>query len=281
MKRTHSCGILSLKEDKKKVSLIGWAQRIRDHGGKKFIDIRDREGVTQVVFDPDVTKNFAEVENFRREYLIQINGVVRPRPDGTVNPRMKTGEVEVLVNDFVVVNKCDVLPFDIDAEHFKDVNEELRLEYRYLDLRRSDMFDTFKKRHQFIKAIREHLDNQEFIEVETPYLTKSTPEGARDMLVPSRKHEGTFYALPQSPQLFKQLLMVSGFERYYQIARCFRDEDSRKDRQLEFTQMDTEMSFVSFDELREIMEGALIKAMKVYGKDLTHKHFEVMTYDEA
>lgn len=191
MKRTHTCGKLRIADDKKTVILIGWAQRIRDHGGKKFIDLRDREGVTQIVFDPDVTKSFAEVENFRREFIISVNGVVRPRPEGTVNPKMPTGEVEVLVSDFEVVNKCDVLPFDLDEEHFKEVNEELRLEYRYLDLRRTDMFKTFQNRHKFISAIRGFLDKNDFIEVETPFLTKSTPEGARDMLVPSRKHKSS------------------------------------------------------------------------------------------
>jgi aspartyl-tRNA synthetase len=280
--RTHNCGELKLKEDKKSVTLIGWAQRIRDHGGKKFIDLRDREGITQVVFDPDVTNNFNEVDHFKREFLLKVNGVVRPRPEGTINPRMVTGEIEVLVKDFEIINKCETLPFDIDEEHFNnEVSEEIRLEYRYLDLRRKEMFETFKRRHKFVKAIRDHLDSLNFIDVETPFLTKSTPEGARDMLVPSRKHQGSFYALPQSPQLFKQLLMVAGFEKYYQVVRCFRDEDSRKDRQLEFTQIDTEMSFTSFEDLRKTMEEALIKGFSVYNKKFTRKDFIEMTYDEA
>ena len=281
MDRTHTCNDLQISNDKENVQLIGWAQRIRDHGGKKFIDIRDRYGRTQSVFDPDVTKDFSKVEEFRREYLLKIWGRVRPRPEGTKNPKLTTGEIEVIVDNFEVINECDVLPFDLDEEHFKDVNEELRLEYRYLDLRRKPMIDTLVGRHKFISALRNYLDKNDFVEIETPYLTKSTPEGARDMLVPSRKHEGEFYALPQSPQLFKQLLMISGLEKYYQLARCFRDEDSRKDRQLEFTQLDVEMSFVNFEEFKTIMEGSLIEAFKVYGYEIKHDDFKVLTYDEA
>ena len=281
MERTHTCTQLRISDDKKEVQLIGWAQRIRDHGGKKFIDLRDREGITQIVFDPDVTQNFEKVEEFRREYLLQISGTVRPRPEGTKNLKHPTGEVEVLVTNFEIINTSDVLPFDLDEEHFKDVNEELRLEYRYLDLRRSDMLHGFMRRHQFISTLRNFLDAQGFIDVETPLLTKSTPEGARDMLVPSRKHDGSFYALPQSPQLFKQLLMVAGFEKYYQVAKCFRDEDSRKDRQLEFTQLDLEMSFISWDDFKPLMEKSLIDAMKVYGKELSHDDFVTLTYHEA
>ncbi len=281
MYRTHTCTELRIENDKEEVKLIGWAQRIRDHGGKKFIDLRDKGGITQIVFDPDVTKNFEEVESFRREFLIQINGTVRPRPEGTVNEKHLTGKIEVLVKEFEVVNKCDVLPFDLDEEHFKDVNEDLRLEYRYLDLRRKEMYDSFKRRHKFISTMRYFLDKEDFMEVETPFLTKSTPEGARDMLVPSRKQEGSFYALPQSPQLFKQLLMVAGFEKYYQVARCFRDEDSRKDRQLEFTQLDLEMSFVEFEEFQKLMQEVLIEALKVYEKKVTHEDFKSLTYKEA
>lgn len=281
MARTHRCADLRIEDDKKEVCLIGWAQRIRDHGGKKFIDLRDRYGITQIVFDPDVTKGFEEVEGFRREFLLEVNGTVRPRPDGTVNEKHDTGKIEVLVKDFKIVNKCEILPFDLDEEHFKEVNEDLRLEYRYLDLRRKEMQDIFIRRHKFISALRRYFDKNDFIEVETPFLAKSTPEGARDMLVPSRKHEGNFYALPQSPQLFKQLLMVSGFERYYQVVKCFRDEDSRKDRQLEFTQVDLEMSFIEWDEFRNLMEGSLIEAFKVYGHNVSHEDFNVMTYGEA
>lgn len=278
--RTHKCDELRISDDKSKVTLIGWAQRIRDHGGKKFIDLRDRYGITQVVFDPDVTKNFTEVESFRREFLIKLNGTVRPRPTGTINKKHNTGEVEVLISDFELVNSCDVLPFDIDKEDI-DVNDDLRLEYRYLDLRRNDMQTALIRRHKFISALRYFFDKQDFIDVETPFLTKSTPEGARDMLVPSRKHEGSFYALPQSPQLFKQLLMISGLEKYYQVVRCFRDEDSRKDRQLEFTQLDLEMSFVEMDEFRVLMENSLIEAMKVYGKEIKNSDFKSLTYAES
>lgn len=281
MERTHTCSQLRISDDKNEVKLIGWAQRIRDHGGKKFIDLRDREGITQIVFDPEVTQNFEEVETFRREFLISIEGTVRPRPEGTINEKHVTGEVEVLVTSFELINSCDVLPFDLDQEHFKDVNEELRLEYRYLDLRRPEMLHSFMRRHKFISKLRNFLDDEGFIDVETPLLTKSTPEGARDMLVPSRKHDGSFYALPQSPQLFKQLLMVAGFEKYYQIARCFRDEDSRKDRQLEFTQVDVEMSFISWEEFKPLMEKALIKAVEAYGKKVDHNNFTTLTYEES
>ena len=281
MIRTHTCDALRIEDDKSEVKLIGWAQRIRDHGGKKFIDLRDREGLTQIVFDPDVTKNFSEVESYRREFLIEIQGTVRPRPEGTVNNKHNTGEVEVLVKEFTLVNACDVLPFDLDKESTQEVNEELRLEYRYLDLRRPEMLKGFQRRHKFISALRYFFDNHDFIDVDTPTLTKSTPEGARDMLVPSRKHEGQFYALPQSPQLFKQLFMVAGFERYYQVAKCYRDEDSRKDRQLEFAQLDLEMSFMDWPEFRELMEKSLIEAMKVYDKDMSHTDFTTLTYAEA
>jgi aspartyl-tRNA synthetase len=278
--RTHNCNELNINDNKKEVVLIGWAQRIRDHGGKKFVDLRDRYGLTQIVFDPEVTKDFEKVENFRREFLIKVFGTVRPRPDGTINKKLSTGEIEVLVKNYEVINECEVLPFDIDSDEI-DVNEELRLEYRYLDLRRKTMQETFKRRHKFLSALRNFFDKNDFIEVETPFLTKSTPEGARDLLVPSRKHPGNFYALPQSPQLFKQLLMIAGFERYYQIVKCFRDEDSRKDRQLEFTQLDLEMSFIDFEEFRNLMEESLIEAFKTYNINLTHDDFKTMTYQEA
>ena len=281
MIRTHKCADLRIDNDKKKVKLVGWAQRIRDHGGKKFIDLRDREGITQIVFDPDVTKNFTDVEHFRREFLINVEGVVRPRPSGTINKKHATGEVEVLISSFEVINECEVLPFDIDKDKTNDVNEDLRLEFRYLDLRRLSMQKSFMRRHKFISKIRNFLDKEEFVEVETPLLTKSTPEGARDMLVPSRKHHGSFYALPQSPQLFKQLLMVAGFEKYYQVARCFRDEDSRKDRQLEFTQIDIEMSFVDFDEFKVLMQKVLIDAFGVYDVKISDKNFSVISYHES
>ncbi len=280
MARTHTCDDLRITDDKNTVKLVGWAQRIRDHGGLKFIDLRDRYGITQIVFDPDVTKNFTEVESFRREYLIEISGEVRPRPEGTINKKHNTGEIEIITKSFNLINKCDVLPFDLDKADI-DVNEDLRLEYRYLDLRRREMQQSFIKRHKFISTLRNFFDQRDFVDIETPFLTKSTPEGARDMLVPSRKHESKFYALPQSPQLFKQLLMVAGFERYYQVVRCFRDEDSRKDRQLEFTQMDLEMSFTDYDEFKIMMEESLIEAVKAYGKKISHESFESITYAES
>ncbi len=282
MNRTHKCNELKLNDNGKEVKLIAWAQRIRDHGGKKFIDLRDRYGITQIVFDPDVTENFSDVETFKREFLLYIEGKVRPRPEGTINLKHETGEIEILVNKFEIVNKCEILPFDLDEEHFKeDLNEDLRLEYRYLDLRRPSMQKNFINRHKFLSAIRNYFDKNDFIEVETPFLTKSTPEGARDMLVPSRKSEGKFYALPQSPQLFKQLLMVAGFERYYQIVKCFRDEDSRKDRQLEFTQLDLEVSFINYEEFKILMQNALIEAFKTYNIHLSEENFISISHQVA
>lgn len=283
MKRTDTCGSLRISDDKRRVVLTGWAQRIRDHGGKKFIDLRDRKGITQVVFDPDVTKNFHDVEGLRREFLISVEGVVRPRPEGTLNEKHDTGAIEVLVDIFEVVSECAVLPFaiDVDEKEIEEVNEDLRLKYRYLDLRKKPMLDALIARSNFYKAIREYMSSQDFIEVETPTLARSTPEGARDMLVPSRKYQGSFYALPQSPQLFKQLLMVAGVERYYQIARCYRDEDSRKDRQLEFTQLDLEVSFLSQKELFEIIEGLFKYSLKEAFNVEIKEEFVTLTYDEA
>ncbi len=281
-KRTHTCGELSRADEGKEVVLIGWAQRFRDHGGKIFIDLRDREGLTQIVFDPSVLGDkFTEAESIRKEFLLSIRGLVRLRPEGTVNEKLKTGEIEVLVKDFEVISKSKVLPFEIDEEHFKGVGEEVRLKYRYLDLRRKEMLNVLKVRSRFFNFLRSFLISKGFIEVETPYLTKSTPEGARDLLVPSRKHKGTFYALPQSPQLFKQLLMVAGIEKYFQIARCFRDEDSRKDRQLEFTQLDIEVSFMSQDELFSLMEEMFSESFKeIFGIDVKIP-FKRMSYREA
>lgn len=267
--RTHTCGALRSSNISKEVQLIGWAQRIRDHGGKKFIDLRDREGITQIVFDPDITENFEVIETIRRESVIQIKGVVGARPEGTVNEKHKTGEIEVVVLSFTIINNCEVLPFDIDEEHYKDVNEELRLEYRYLDLRRADMQKSLINRSKFMNYIRNYMSSRDYIEVETPILTASSPEGARDFIVPSRKSHGSGFALPQAPQLFKQMLMVSGLEKYYQIAKCFRDEDLRKDRQFEFTQLDVEQSFTSQEELFNFVEGLVKSSFKeIYGVDI-------------
>ncbi|MDA3856123.1 MAG: aspartate--tRNA ligase [Candidatus Woesearchaeota archaeon] len=281
MMRTHNCGQLRISDDTKKVTLVGWAQRIRDHGGKKFIDLRDRYGITQIVFDPDVTKEFSEVENFKREYLIQIEGIVRPRPEGTINEKHDSGKIEIITNSFKVISKCETLPFPIDVENSVDVNEDLRLKHRYLDLRKKPMLEALQARAKLYKAIRDYLTEKDFIEVETPTLGKSTPEGARDMLVPSRKSKGNFYALPQSPQLFKQLLMIAGVEKYYQIARCYRDEDSRKDRQLEFTQLDMELSFVSQAELFTLMEELLQYSFKeAFNVEITTP-FHKLTYAQS
>ena len=281
MKRTNTCGDLRIDDNKKEVILTGCAQRIRDHGRKKFIDLRDRKGITQVVFDPDFTKQFHEVETYRREYLISVKGLVRPRPEGTINKKHGTGEIEILVSEFELVSSCEVLPFDIDVEETEGVNEELRLKYRYLDLRKKPMYKNLIARSNFYKSLRNFLDKEDFIEVETPTLARSTPEGARDMLVPSRKFNGSFYALPQSPQLFKQLLMVGGIERYYQIARCYRDEDSRKDRQLEFTQLDMEMSFMDQEELFTLIENMFKYSFKeTFNVDIKTPFFR-LPYAEA
>lgn len=281
MEKTHTCNKLTLKDNKSTVTLIGWARRIRDHGGKKFIDLRDREGYTQIVFDPDVTEKFDEVNNFRREYLLQIHGKVRPRPDGTINKKLATGEIEVLVEKFNLINKCEVLPFEIEEEGSADINEELRLEYRYLDLRRDSMQKALINRSKFSKVIRDIFDEAGYIEVDTPILTASSPEGARDFLVPSRKHQGSFFALPQAPQLFKQILMVAGLEKYYQIATCFRDEDLRKDRQYEFKQVDMEVSFLSQEQLFKFMNEVISKSFKkVYDVDVKGD-INILTYKEA
>lgn len=279
MRRTHTCNELTIKQNKESVTLIGWAQRVRDHGGKKFIDLRDREGITQIVFDPDVTQNFKEVDSFRREFLIEINGEVRPRLEGTINKKLNTGEIEIITKTFTLLNKSEPLPFELDDDI--EVNEELRLEYRYLDLRRPSMHNALKNRSKFNKALRDAFDNDNYIEVETPILAASSPEGARDFLVPSRKHPGSFFALPQAPQMFKQILMVSGIEKYYQIATCFRDEDLRKDRQYEFKQLDMEASFISQEELFTFINNTLKKSFKdIYDIDLKND-INTMSYFEA
>ena len=245
------CADLDASSVDREVRLCGWVQRRRDHGGVIFIDLRDRSGLVQVVFDPDRVDPFAIAESVRGEYVLQVLGRVRMRPEGTLNPDLPTGAIELLGLEISVLNSADPLPFPIEDP---DTGEALRLRYRYLDLRSDRMQGNLRLRHQVIRALRGYLDDREFVEMETPILTRSTPEGARDYLVPSRVHPGQFFALPQSPQLFKQLLMVSGFERYYQIARCFRDEDLRADRQPEFTQLDIEMSFVEESDIIAAME---------------------------
>jgi aspartyl-tRNA synthetase len=251
--RTHYCGNVDEKLTSQEVTVAGWVHRRRDHGGVIFVDLRDREGLLQVVFDPDSKDVFSEAERLRGEFVIQVKGKVRSRPAGTVNANLKSGQVELLARELAVLNRSEPLPFQLD-EH---VSEEVRLKYRYLDLRREVMIKRLRQRHHITRAMRSYLDGNGYIDLETPVLGKSTPEGARDYLVPSRTHAGKFFALPQSPQIFKQLLMVAGFDRYYQIVRCFRDEDLRADRQPEFTQLDIETSFLSQDDIMASMEGLL------------------------
>jgi len=276
--RSHYCGQVTEKAIGQEVQLCGWVHRRRDHGGVIFVDLRDREGLVQVVFDPDAPDIFSKAERIRSEYVVQVKGIVRNRPEGTVNSGLATGQVEVLASKLDVLNESETPPFQIDDE---DVSEEHRLRYRYVDLRRPEMFRRLQMRAKIAKCLREFLDAKGFLDVETPFLTKATPEGARDYLVPSRTHEGKFFALPQSPQLFKQLLMVGGIDRYYQIVRCFRDEDLRADRQPEFTQLDIETSFLDEETLMTMMEEMIrelfIKVLEVP----LHEPFLRMTYAEA
>ena len=257
--RSHECGALDQGLIDQTVTVCGWAHRRRDHGGVIFIDLRDRTGVVQVVADPDEKHAFEAADRVRGEYVLKVEGRVRRRPPGTENPDMPTGQVEIYANSVEILNRADPLPFQLEED---DVNEAVRLKYRYVDLRRLTMQHKLRLRHTIIREFRAFLDEREFVEIETPILTRSTPEGARDYLVPSRIHDGQFFALPQSPQLFKQLLMVSGFERYYQLARCFRDEDLRADRQPEFTQLDIETSFMDEAEITSLMETMIRRVFK-------------------
>jgi len=252
--RSHFCGEVTESLLDQDVAVCGWVDTRRDHGGVIFIDLRDREGVVQVVIDPDTQGAFATAEGARNEYVLRVTGRVRRRPAGTENPELRTGQIEILAKGIEVLNKADPLPFQLDET---DVGEAVRLKYRYLDLRRDFMHRNIRLRHRISRGLRRFLEERDFIEIETPMLTRSTPEGARDYLVPSRTHPGHFFALPQSPQLFKQLLMISGFERYYQITRCFRDEDLRADRQPEFTQLDIEMAFVDEEQVMGLIEGMI------------------------
>jgi aspartyl-tRNA synthetase len=266
MKRTHHCNALRPEHAGQTVTLVGWVHSRRDLGGVLFIDLRDREGRTQTVFDPsDLAKDvFDRASKLHSESVIQVIGKVRQRPAGTNNDKIATGQVEVLVKELAVLNDADILPFPVDdPEIANKVNEELRLQYRYLDLRRPEMARNLRIRSKVANAYRTYMEEQGFLEVETPILFKSTPEGAREFLVPNRRDPGTFYALPQSPQQFKQILMVAGIERYYQLARCFRDEDQRADRQLEFTQIDIEMSFIDREDIYALIEGLLKRVWKV------------------
>jgi aspartyl-tRNA synthetase len=275
--RSHYCGQVDDKLIGQEVTVAGWVHRRRDHGGVIFVDLRDREGLLQIVFDPDAAAIFKEAERLRGEFVIKVKGRVRERPAGTINSNLASGRVELLAQELEVLNRSEPLPFQLD----ETVGEEVRLKYRYLDLRREVMSQRLRLRHRITRSMRHFLDNNGFIDLETPMLTKATPEGARDYLVPSRTHPGKFFALPQSPQIFKQLLMISGFDRYYQIVRCFRDEDLRADRQPEFTQLDIETSFLSQDDIMRLMEGLVRHFFKeVLGVSLPDP-IERMTFAEA
>ncbi len=275
--RTHLCEDIGANDIGKQTTVSGWVHRRRDHGGVIFIDLRDVSGILQLVFDPEYEDLFKTAEKIRSEFVLSVSGIVRERPDGTINNDMKTGAVELLVESGEVLNASKTPPF----HHDEATNEDIRLKYRYLDLRREDMSKNIKIRHEITRSLREYLNKSSYFEIETPILTKATPEGARDYLVPSRTQQGNFFALPQSPQLFKQLLMMSGFDRYYQIARCFRDEDLRADRQPEFTQLDVEMSFVEQDDVKAEMETMVRGLFKsVLDVDLNNQ-FPQVTHAEA
>ena len=276
--RSHYCGVVDETLLDQEVTLCGWANRRRDHGGVIFVDLRDREGLVQVVFNPDDPEMFVQAEAIRNEYVLQVTGKVRARPEGTVNNDLRTGKIEINVTKLVVLNASETPPFMIDDD---DVNEDNRLKYRYLDMRRPEMLKRIKLRSQITRTLREYLDNQDFWDMETPMLTKATPEGARDYLVPSRTHQGSFFALPQSPQIFKQLLMVAGMDRYYQMVRCFRDEDLRADRQPEFTQLDMELSFVDEEEIMSITENMIRDLFAHVLEAPLPNPFPRMTHEEA
>ncbi len=276
--RTHYCGELNEGNIDESVTLCGWVHRRRDHGGVIFLDMRDRDGITQVVFDPDTADSFALAEQVRNEFVIQIQGMVRARPEGTHNLDMATGRIEVLGKVLTILNAAETPPFQLD-EHM-EVGEDVRLRNRFIDLRRPEMLNKLRMRSKVTSTIRRYLDENGFLDIETPILTRATPEGARDYLVPSRTYQGEFFALPQSPQLFKQLLMISGFDRYYQIAKCFRDEDLRADRQPEFTQIDIETSFLNEDAIMQIAENMIRSVFKEH-LDVELAKFPIMTHADA
>ncbi|WP_432724540.1 aspartate--tRNA ligase [Staphylococcus equorum] len=280
-KRTTYCGLVTESLLDQEVTLKGWVHNRRDLGGLIFVDLRDREGYVQIVFNPDFSAEALQIaETVRSEYVVEVKGIVKQRDPQTVNPKIETGQVEVQVSDIQIINKSETPPFALNEEN-QNVDENIRLKYRYLDLRRQELAQTFKMRHQTTRSIRQYLDREGFYDIETPVLNKSTPEGARDYLVPSRVHGGEFYALPQSPQIFKQLLMISGFDKYYQIVKCFRDEDLRADRQPEFTQVDIEMSFVDQEDVMDMGEEMLQNVVKdVKGVEVP-RPFPRMTYNEA
>ena len=277
--RTHYCGKVNNNDIGETIEVSGWVQRRRDHGGVIFIDLRDRTGIVQVVFNPDIAEIFEQAEKIRNEFVLQIKGKVRARPEGTVNLELETGKIEIVAEQLTILNESLTPPFLLDG-HSK-TNEEVRLRHRYLDLRRPEMFNRLQLRAQITHYFRQFLNEHDFLEVETPILTKATPEGARDYLVPSRTHPGYFYALPQSPQQFKQLLMISGIDRYYQVVRCFRDEDLRAERQPEFTQVDLEMSFIDEQQIQSLMEELLRGLFKTMLQIDLPKPFPRMTYAEA
>ena len=276
--RTHYCGELNRAHIDQEVILCGWAHRRRDHGGVIFIDLRDNKGLAQIVIDPDTKEAFSTAESIRNEYVLKVTCKVRLRPEGTINKNLPTGEVEMLASTVEILNPSLTPPFMLDDD---TITESIRLEHRFIDLRRDQMQKNMKLRYDISKNIRQYLDQENFIEIETPILTRSTPEGARDYLVPSRVHHGEFFALPQSPQLFKQILMVSGFDRYFQIARCFRDEDLRADRQPEFTQIDIEASFVNEEDVMNIAESMIRQMFKEVMDQALPESFPRMTYHEA
>jgi len=275
--RTHYCGHVDEKLTDQEVTVAGWVHRRRDHGGVIFVDLRDREGLLQVVFDPDAADMFKDAERLRGEFVIRVRGLVRARPGATANANLRSGKVELLARELEVLNRSEPLPFQLDEQ----VSEEVRLKYRYLDLRREVMNQRLRLRHSITRAMRGYLDTNGFVDLETPMLTKATPEGARDYLVPSRTHPGKFFALPQSPQIFKQLLMMAGFDRYYQIVRCFRDEDLRADRQPEFTQLDIETSFLTQEDIMQLMEGLVRHLFKEVLNVSLPNPFPRMSFAEA
>jgi aspartyl-tRNA synthetase len=275
--RTHYCGQVTEKLIGASVAVAGWVHRRRDHGGVIFVDLRDREGLVQVVFHPDQQAIFVTAEKLRHEFVVRVRGSVQPRPAGTVNANLASGRVEIVASELTLLNRCDPLPFQLDEA----VSEEVRLRYRYIDLRRDVMNQRLRLRHRITRSMRGYLDAQGFVDIETPMLTKATPEGARDYLVPSRTHAGKFFALPQSPQIFKQLLMIAGFERYYQIVRCFRDEDLRADRQPEFTQLDVETSFLTQDQIMQLMEGLAVTLFREVLAVELPQPFARISYAEA
>ena len=275
--RTHYCGQVNEQLLGASVAVAGWVHRRRDHGGVIFVDLRDREGLVQIVFHPEQQAIFVTAEKLRHEFVVRVRGTVQPRPAGTVNPALASGRVEIVASELELLNRCDPLPFQLD----ESVSEEVRLRYRYIDLRREIMNQRLRLRHRITRSMRAYLDAHDFVDIETPMLTKATPEGARDYLVPSRNHAGKFFALPQSPQIFKQLLMIAGFERYYQIVRCFRDEDLRADRQPEFTQLDIETSFLTQEQIMQLMEGLAVTLFReVLGLELPQP-FPRISYQDA